>query len=148
MCGSNGALRLDLHEPLLRERVGERPVDEAHAVLELRLLVLGRGLERALEVVDHRQQLLDEPLGGARDQARLVARRALAVVVELGLEALQRVEVLVALRASPPRARSTRRLCRVAHCSSAASAATSFVASGARRARRSRGLRLSSSTTS
>ena len=44
----------DLRESLLRERVGERAVHQADAVLELRLLVLGRGLERALEVVEHR----------------------------------------------------------------------------------------------
>ena len=54
-------------------------------------------LERALEVVDHRQQLLDEPLRGARDQICLVARDPLAVVVELGLQPLERVEVLVPL---------------------------------------------------
>ena len=44
-------------------------MDEADAVLELRLLVLRRGLERPLEVVEHREELLDEPLVRARDQA-------------------------------------------------------------------------------
>ena len=48
---------------------------ERDAFLELRLLVLRRGLERPLEVVQHGQQLLDEPLVGARDQRLLVARR-------------------------------------------------------------------------
>ena len=57
MCGSNGAVGLDLDEALARERVGERAVDEPDALLELRLLVLGRGLERPLEVVEHRQEL-------------------------------------------------------------------------------------------
>ena len=72
-------------------------MNEAHAVLELRLLVLLGRVERALEVVEHRQQLVHEPLRGARGQLALLARRALAVVVELRLEALERVEVLVAL---------------------------------------------------
>ena len=91
------ALGRDLGEPFLRERVGERAVDEPDALLELRLLVLGGRLERALEVVEHRHELLDEPLVGARGQLLLVARHPLAVVVELGLQPLQRVEVLVAL---------------------------------------------------
>ena len=60
-------------------------------------MVLGR-LERALEVVEHRQELHDDPLARARDERLLVARRALAVVVEVGGEAPQVVEVLVALR--------------------------------------------------
>ena len=97
MCGSNAPVGLDLGEALRRERVGERAVDEADAVLELRLLVLRGGLERPLEVVEDGQQLLDEPLGRARDQVALLARGALAVVVELGLQAPERVEVLVAL---------------------------------------------------
>ena len=91
------ALGLDLDQPLLREHLGQLPVDEANAVLELRLLVVLGGLERAAEVVDHRQELLDEPLVGARDQRLLIARGPLAVVVELRLQALQVVEVLVPL---------------------------------------------------
>jgi hypothetical protein len=58
---------------------------------------LGR-LERALEVVEDRQELLDEPLVRVRDQPLLVADRALAVVLEVRLGALEQVEVLVALR--------------------------------------------------
>ena len=62
----------------------------------------------------HRQELLDEPLGGARDQVALLARDPLAVVVELGLQPLERVEVLVALARDLARARRppTRRLAR------------------------------------
>ena len=59
--------------------------------------MLGGGLERPLEIVEHRQELLDQPLVGARDQALLVARHPLAVVVELGREPLQVVEMRVAL---------------------------------------------------
>ena len=40
-----------------RTRADERTLDEPDALLELRLLVLGRRLERALEVVEHGQQL-------------------------------------------------------------------------------------------
>src|SRR5205807_1627212 len=46
-----GAFGLDLGEPLAAEDRRERAVDEAHALLELRLLVLGRCLERPAEVV-------------------------------------------------------------------------------------------------
>ena len=51
----------DLGEPLLRERVGERAVDEPDAVLETRLLVRRRELERPLEVVeDADYEVIDE----------------------------------------------------------------------------------------
>src|SRR4051812_1238649 len=70
---------------------------EADTVLELSLLVGSRELERTLEVVEHRYELLHQPLVGARGQLLLVARNPLAVVVELGLQPLQRVEVVVAL---------------------------------------------------
>ena len=62
-------------------------MDEPDALLELRLLVLGGGLERALEVVEHGQQLVQEPLVRAAGQLDLLARDALAVVVEVGREA-------------------------------------------------------------
>src|SRR5262249_26087228 len=78
-------------------QVRERAVHERDALLELRLLVLARVVERALEVVEHRHELLDEPLVGARGQLLLVARHPLAVVVELGLQPLQGIEVVVAL---------------------------------------------------
>ena len=97
VCGSNRPSVSTSTSPSRGEQVGERAVDEPDAVLELRLAVLDRRLERPLEVVEHRQQLLDEPLGGARDELLLLARDPLAVVVELGLQPLERVEVLVAL---------------------------------------------------
>ncbi len=56
-----------------------------------------RRLERPLQVVEHRQQLLDQPLVGPRDQACLVTRGPLAVVLEVGLDALEGVDELVAL---------------------------------------------------
>ena len=59
-------------------------------------MVLGR-VERPLEVVEHGQELRDEPLGGPGREGLLVADRALAVVVEVGREPLQGGEVLVAL---------------------------------------------------
>ena len=72
-------------------------MDEPDAVLELRLLVLLGGLERSLQVVEDRQKLLDDPLAGPRDQALLIARGPLAVVVEVGLETLERVDQLLVL---------------------------------------------------
>jgi hypothetical protein len=91
------AVRLDLGEPLARERVRELAVHEPDALLELRLLVLLGRSKRPLEVVEHGQQLLDEPLVGPRDQALLVAQDPLAVVLELGRDPLEVVQVLVAL---------------------------------------------------
>src|SRR5215218_5443560 len=70
---------------------------EPNTVLQLGLLVLLRSAERPLEVVEHGQELLDQPLVGARDQALLIARRPLAVVVELGLDPLERVDQLLVL---------------------------------------------------
>ena len=90
-------VRLDLLEPLVPERVAKLPVHELDAFLELRLLVLGRRDERTLEIVEHRQQLLDEPLCRLLGPLALQAGLTLAVVVELRLQALETVEVLVAL---------------------------------------------------
>ena len=59
--GIERALGRDLRETFLREQVGERPVDEAHALLELRALVLLGGLERAPEVVEEADyEVIDE----------------------------------------------------------------------------------------
>ena len=122
-----GALGRDLLEALLAQRVRERAVHEANALLELRLLVLVRGHERPLEVVEHGQELLDEPLGGTRDQALLVARGALAVVVELGREALEVVEVLLGLRLGLGEALLSARAPSSASASTASSLRTSSV---------------------
>ena len=61
-------------------------------------VVLLRGLERAVEVVERGQQLLGEHGGAALLRAGSVARDTLAVVLEVGLRALREREVLVALR--------------------------------------------------
>ena len=88
---------VDLDEAFLGKRVPELAVNESDALLELRLLVLLGRLEGALEVVEDGQELLDETLVGARDQALLVARGPLAVVLEVSGEALEVVQVLVPL---------------------------------------------------
>jgi hypothetical protein len=89
------AVRLDLLEPLPLQQVGQRPVHERDALLELRLLVLLGRLERPLEVVDYGQQLLHEALRGPGGRQLLIPRDAFAVVVELRREPAQVVEVLV-----------------------------------------------------
>src|SRR4029450_8699175 len=86
-----------LREPVRLERARELALQEPNALLQLRLLVLLRGRERPLEVVEDGQQLLHEPLVGPRDQALLVARDPLAVVLELGSDPLEVVQVLFAL---------------------------------------------------
>ena len=91
------ALGLDLGQALARQRLGQGAVHEPNAVLQLGLLVLLGSAERPLQVVEDGQELLDQPLVGARDQALLIARRPLAVVVELGLDPLERVDQLLVL---------------------------------------------------
>jgi hypothetical protein len=59
--------------------------------------VLLGGLERALEVVEDREQLLEQRLVRTRSRRRVLARGPLAEVVELRLQPLERVEVVVAL---------------------------------------------------
>jgi len=54
-------------------------------------------LEGSFQVVEHGQELLDDPLAGPRDQALLIARGPLAVVVEVGLDPLERVDQLLVL---------------------------------------------------
>jgi hypothetical protein len=60
------------------------------------LAVLG-GRERPLEVVDDRQQLADEPALGALACRGGLAGRALAVVLEVGLDPLGQREVVLGL---------------------------------------------------
>ena len=91
------AVGVDLRESFLREQVGKRTVHEADAFLELRFLVLFRGVQRPAEIVEDRQQFLDETFARALDQGSGLACVALAVVVELRREPLQAVEQLVAL---------------------------------------------------
>src|SRR5205823_2706796 len=73
-------------------------VDQPNALLELCLLVFLGRCESPLEIVEHGQQLLHQPLVGARDQALLVTRDPLAVVLEVGRNALEVVQALVPLR--------------------------------------------------
>ena len=88
-----GALGLDLGETVPLEQRRERAMDELDALLELRLLVGGRRLERPLEVVEHGQELVQEPLVRARGDLDVLARDPLAVVVEVGREAEIRLVV-------------------------------------------------------
>ena len=86
------AVGLDLDEALLGQRRAQLAMDEPNALLQAGLLVLLRGDERALEIVEDRQELLHEPLVGPHDQGRLVALHPLAVVVEVRGDPLEVVE--------------------------------------------------------
>ena len=90
-------VRVDLDQAFLRERVAQLALDEPDAVLDGGLFVLGDGVERAAEIVEHREQLLHQPLVRARDQVCLLPRGPLAEVVEVGRDTTQVVQVLVAL---------------------------------------------------
>src|SRR5437588_8562459 len=85
--------RLDAHA---RERGADLAAHEAHA-LEQR--VSGRRCgDRAVEVVERRQELLGELADAALDRLRGLARDALSVVLEVRLRALRERQVLIALR--------------------------------------------------
>ena len=87
----------NLGQPFLDKRASQRLLHESHTLDEGRFLVTLGGLQCALETVENRQQLTNEPFVRMRDEALLLARRPLAVVLEVGLDALQETEVLVAL---------------------------------------------------
>jgi len=89
--------RVDLLHAVLLEQRGERAVRETHALFELRLLMLHRGLERTLEIVEDRQQVLHKPFVRERDELLPLPQRALAEVVEVGGCPLPAVDRLVAL---------------------------------------------------
>src|SRR5262249_50201371 len=95
------ALGLDARHARLLEHAEQLGVHELDALAHV-LDVVGADrigvLQRQLERVEHRQQLLDQALGGAVDERRLLLDHALAVVLELRLHAPERVEVLVPLR--------------------------------------------------
>src|SRR5581483_9362818 len=87
----------DLLDALPLEERRERAVDEAHALLELRLLVLFGRVQRALEVVEDRKELLQQALVRERDVLGALTRGALLVVVEVGGEAQETVVRLLLL---------------------------------------------------
>ena len=89
------ALRLDRLDALAREHAAEIRQNEADALGEA--IAAGRVRQRALQVVDDREQLADQSDASARAGRGDVLRRALAVVLEVGLRALGEVEVLVAI---------------------------------------------------
>src|SRR5215211_7029966 len=92
------ALGLDPDEALGLEHLAELAEDHLDA-LEHAVEVprpLGRG-DGQLEVVQHRQQPRHQCLGGGGGPGRLLAQGPLAVVVEVGLEPAQVVEVALGL---------------------------------------------------
>jgi hypothetical protein len=90
--------RVDLLDSLPGEDVAEQGVDLSEG--SAGVVGLGLGAEmggREVESIEHREQPHAQPFGGVFQQLGLLADGALAEVVEVGLEAPQRVEVLVAL---------------------------------------------------
>ena len=87
----------DLLHALGGEHAGEGVLRHADALEHLRLLVVLGGIERALEVVEHGQELGDEPLARAGVQLCLLARDPLAVVVEVRRDPAQVVDHLLVL---------------------------------------------------
>ncbi len=110
-CGIELPVRLDrLHAVTLEQR-RQRAVDEPDAFLELRLLMLLGRRQRALEVVEDRQELADQPLVCERDVLLALARGPLLVVLEVGGEPQQ--PVVLRLRLAAPAACST---CSISPC--------------------------------
>ena len=91
------ARRVELGDALALEQRPERAMHQRDAIGDR--LVLGRleGAERTLEVVEHGQEIVEQPLGGPLAELLVLARHALLVVVELGGEPPQLVEVLIAI---------------------------------------------------
>src|SRR3954447_10464174 len=90
------ALGVDRLDARALEHSLEVDEHETHALGEA--VALGRcARERPLEVVDHREQLADQAGPSTAARGGDVLRRALAVVLEVGLRPLGEVEVLVAL---------------------------------------------------
>ena len=87
----------DLLDALRGEHAGERILRHANAFENLGVLMVLGGVECALEVVEHGQELCDDTLAGAGEQLHLLARDALAVVVEVGRDAAQVVHRLLVL---------------------------------------------------
>ena len=91
-----GAERLDLRDAAAGQHARELRAHHVHAGRQADVVRRQRR-DRALEVVDHREQVGDQLPDGRLRQRVAVALAALPVVVEVGLEPLQRVQVLVAL---------------------------------------------------
>ena len=94
------AVGVDALEAGLLEHRHELRADAAHAVahlLRLGRVGAGHAAERAVERVEHREEVLDERSRGALDERGLLAQHPLAVVLEVGLDPPQRVDELVAL---------------------------------------------------
>ena len=95
--GSNGLPSVSMRSsPALLEHAEQLGVHELDALAHLLVGHVERG-ERELEAVEHRQQLLDQALGRALDERGLLAQDALAVVLEVGLDALRELTQVVAL---------------------------------------------------
>ena len=81
------AERVDALDAGLLERAEELGVHQLDALADL--LVRVHVVERELEAVEHGQELLDQPLVRTLDERGLLAQHALAVVLEIGLDALR-----------------------------------------------------------
>ena len=115
--GSNAlAGGLDLLDAVAGEQARQLAAHHLEAGDDL-VAPVAEGRHGPLQVVHHRQQPAHEFPLGARDDGLAVALGALAVVVELGLQALERVQVLVALGLERARAPPSR-------CGSAGAAAS------------------------
>src|SRR6185312_5606595 len=92
-------LRLDLLEAAPVEDVGQLLAHPGDPLGHLRLLVVLGGVDGPLEVVEHGQELGHDRLGGPVGLGLRVAGHALAVVVEVGRDAAQVVQIF--LRPAP-----------------------------------------------
>ena len=90
------AERVDRTHALFTEQVVQLAVNELHPLAVRRGLAAGIERKRAVEVVDHRQELLEETDHGAVGLLTAFALEALPVVVELGGLAEQPVVQIVA----------------------------------------------------
>jgi hypothetical protein len=88
---------LDLLETFALERTDQGVFRHPDSLEHLRIVVLLGCVQRALEIVEDGQELLDETFVRTSHDRGLIARDALAEVVEVGGDPLQLIQVLVAL---------------------------------------------------
>jgi hypothetical protein len=95
MLGIERAFGLDTLEAFVDENLVEVLVDELEAPhYRFAWIVFASRSESSLEIVDDRQQSLDDAEARAFDELGLLADDALAVVLEVGLQPLELVETI------------------------------------------------------
>ncbi len=85
------AERINLTKPRLLQSLMKLPIYDFDALPDLLLRAAARRLERALEVIKHRQNLQDQLRGRIGHELRLLALDPLSIIIELGLFSAEQI---------------------------------------------------------